>query len=657
LRKTGRLMLVLVIVAALLALTSCEWFYALFGDPPTAVLTVDPASGGAPIAVTFDLSGSSAPAGVHQIRLEFGDGSEIAVLVNLEDPIVHEYATEGTYTAVLELTDSNGLVDHDSSIITVNEMASPDPGPVAVLAADTTVGDAPLIVAFDVSLSSAPESPLASFRLEFGDGTAAYVGTLFSTPIPHLYANAGLHTAILTVTDADGLTGAATLAIVAAADAAGGGSGQEPVARFDWTPAIPNMDQAVTFDADRSYDIQRSPADPKTIVVYTWDFGDGSEAATTAKIVDHTYTWPGTYHVTLTVYDDDGVAGASTETITVHGAIAYVSSFFDGLVTQIRLPSNAVGQTTKPFEWSMGIAADPDGTSVYVGGASFATTSFNVTQLEAFTLATQTRTGDLMDLPMDVTCSPSGHAIYVTGDSLQASDQLRVINPTTMPVTHTLTVQSYPTTVAFSPAGSHAYVAGSAPDSIIEIDTATHTRVGQVDVTAWGEPHGIAVTSDGTLALVAIPSASFVLFIDLVTCAVSQLDLDMDPAVTTPTTPVPLAVALTHDDAFGYVTDPEHSRVYVIDMTTRVVADEILLNDPTYGPAFPFDVTITPGDSVALVPFGIDPVMLAAWWGGGGLPFVPALPVFIIDLNTNTVAGEVLAGFGPMFVDIWGIGY
>lgn len=653
-KRTGQLVRVVLIVAALLTLASCEWFYALFGNPPTAVLTADPAAGSAPLAVTFDLAGSSAPAGVHQIRLEYGDSSKIAMPVNLDDPIVHEYATQGVYTAVLELTDSNGLVDHASSLITVHEVESPDPGPIAVLAADTSIGGAPLLVAFDVSLSSAPEGALVSFHLDFGDGTSAHAGTSFSTPISHLYANAGLHTSTLTVTDAEGLTETATLAIMATTDATSVGPGQAPLSRFDWSPATPTMDQVVTFDADRSYDPQRRSVDPKAIVVYTWDFDDGSEAATTAKTVDHAYAWPGTYHVTLTVYDD-GATGSTMETITVHGAIAYVTSFFDGLVTQIRIPSNTVGRTSKPFEGSMGIAADPDGSTVYVSGASIVTASTNVARLEATTLGAQTRTGNLLDLAMEVSCSPSGHAVYVTGDDLQSSDLLHVINPATMAVTHTLTVQSYPATVAFPPTANRAYVTGSDPDSILRMDTMTHTILGQIDLTAWGEPRGIAVTSDGVQALVALPNTGIVLFVTLGTGSISQLDLATDPSVSSPTTPVPFGVALTHDDTLGYVTDLEHGRVYVIDMITQVVVDEILLDDPTYGSAFPFDVAITPG--VAVVPFGIDPAVFMTWLDGSALPWVPALPVFLIDLNTHTVIDAVLAGFGPMLVDIWRIGY
>ncbi len=645
--RTRILFGVLLIAAALLTLTSCEWFYALFGDPPTAVVSADPTAGAAPLDVIFDLSGSTAPAGVHQVRLDFGDGSDFATRTDLGDPIVHTYAAAGAYTAVLELTDSNSMTDHDTETIVVGEPAEPEPGPIAVLGSDVTVGDPPLIVSFDVSLSSAPDSRLVSYQLDFGDGTPVHVGTGFSSPIIHLYAGAGHYTAELTVIDAEGLTGTATLEIVATTEA----QGDEPVARFDWTPNKPNIDQIVTFDADGSYDLQRRSIDPMAIVVYTWDFGDGSEAATTAETVEHTYTWPGRYDVTLTVYDDDGVAGTLTKEITVRGAIAYVTSLFDGTLSEIRLPSNTVSTAAKPFEWLGDVTIDPDGMSVYVGGASFVTLTTGVVKIRTSDHTLQGQADALDIFPFDIVSSPSGNVLYAVGGLFlfAPADELLVINPTTMTVIDTVTVQSYPTTIAFSPTEPLAYVVGDDPESLLRIDTSTHTVAGAIDLSPWGTPHGIAVTSNGLWAYVTLPGQAEILEIDLVNSVVANV-------FALPVLAEPGAIALTHDDAFAYVTDYTNSSVHVVDVQLRTAVDEILLDDATYGLAWPWDIAISPGDSVAVVPFGADLTWLAAWWGGG-LPFVPALPTFIIDLDTNTVIDTVQTGFGPLFVDIWGVEY
>ena len=64
---------------------------------------------------------------------------------------------------------------------------------------------------------------------------------------------------------------------------------------------------AFHFDASASFDIDGE------IVNFTWDFGDGTAAQGIA--VQHTYSAPGTYEVTLTVTDDDGIASVKTVTI------------------------------------------------------------------------------------------------------------------------------------------------------------------------------------------------------------------------------------------------------------------------------------------------------------------------------------------------------
>ncbi|RLF64902.1 MAG: hypothetical protein DRN26_06080, partial [Thermoplasmata archaeon] len=67
--------------------------------------------------------------------------------------------------------------------------------------------------------------------------------------------------------------------------------------------------QEVTFNASKSFGVV-SP-----IVKYEWNFGDGHTA--TGRIVTHTYTLPGRYKVTLTVYDSSGLSSTCTMEIYV----------------------------------------------------------------------------------------------------------------------------------------------------------------------------------------------------------------------------------------------------------------------------------------------------------------------------------------------------
>ena len=82
-----------------------------------------------------------------------------------------------------------------------------------------------------------------------------------------------------------------------------------PVASF--TYSADNL--SVTFDASSSYDRDGE------IVEYAWDFGDGASMGGDNPIVGHTYSEPGTYVVTLTVFDDDGYEGQITKEIETSG--------------------------------------------------------------------------------------------------------------------------------------------------------------------------------------------------------------------------------------------------------------------------------------------------------------------------------------------------
>ncbi|RJS69430.1 PKD domain-containing protein [Methanophagales archaeon] len=91
---------------------------------------------------------------------------------------------------------------------------------------------------------------------------------------------------------------------------------QPPIASFTYSPEKPVVNQPVTFDASSSYDPDGN------ITSYEWDFGDGNVTSTTHEILNHSYSEAGSYEVTLTVTDDDGVTNSTTKEITVYPSTA-----------------------------------------------------------------------------------------------------------------------------------------------------------------------------------------------------------------------------------------------------------------------------------------------------------------------------------------------
>jgi hypothetical protein len=113
-----------------------------------------------------------------------------------------------------------------------------------------------------------------------------------------------------------------------------------PVPSFLYAPSIPTTRDNITFDASSSTDTDG------TIISYQWDFGDG--ISTDGLEVRHQYQKSGTYEITLTVIDDDGVVRSAKTSIECSDAPSY-----DGTITLdqsefTRLQDGIVVRVTDP---------------------------------------------------------------------------------------------------------------------------------------------------------------------------------------------------------------------------------------------------------------------------------------------------------------------
>lgn len=121
----------------------------------------------------------------------------------------------------------------------------------------------------------------------------------------HSYASGGWHTARLTVTDTDGLTGTLTQQIL---------SGWVPTATLNFTQTTWAQ---IEVDADGSDDVEDDPEDLKAY--WDWD-GDGvwdTGAYSITTVVTHTYSHIGRYWLTLGVEDTEGVVGTQTRVVDI----------------------------------------------------------------------------------------------------------------------------------------------------------------------------------------------------------------------------------------------------------------------------------------------------------------------------------------------------
>ena len=247
--------------------------------PPVADFITSPATGTAPLDVTFtDISTSSAP--IASWAWDFGFGAPSS----LQNP-VHTYVSGGLYTVNLTVTDIYGA--HNSKSVT--NAVSVSPPPVAAFTVSPASGPAPLDVTFtDTSLFAIP---LGNWVWDFGDGTQSSV----RSPV-HTYSSAGSYAVQLSVTDG---YGARNTTVVPNAVAVGASAG--PITKFTLAPSGGTMPLTVTFTDTSSSAVR--------ITSWFWDFGDGSTSTQQNPV--HTFMAAGAYPIHLTVTDENGVVGKS----------------------------------------------------------------------------------------------------------------------------------------------------------------------------------------------------------------------------------------------------------------------------------------------------------------------------------------------------------
>jgi PKD repeat protein len=167
-------------------------------EPPTAVLTSSTAAGDAPLDVSFDGSASITPnPPMLSYDWDFGDGSKAT-----GQTTSHIFTISGTYNTELAVSDTAGLTDTETTPVIVIGNSGTNEQPVALISANPTQGDAPLVVSFDASSSYDPDGTITAYNWDFGDGTSA------TGPVTqHTYSSAAVYTVSLQVTDDKGETG------------------------------------------------------------------------------------------------------------------------------------------------------------------------------------------------------------------------------------------------------------------------------------------------------------------------------------------------------------------------------------------------------------------------------------------------------------------
>jgi cytochrome c len=174
--------------------------------PPSVEAAAAPGSGKAPLDVVLTAQGSDPDGDAITFAWDFGDGSLPAKGRRAR----HTYTRTGTFVAKVTVTDEAGAAATDTVSIVVGDPAA-NQAPTVDVAADPVGGTAPLKVSLTAA-GSDPDGDAMSYTWDFGDG-----GQAGGQRVTHTFTAAGSYTVTVTVRDASGGTGAATLTIVVGA--------------------------------------------------------------------------------------------------------------------------------------------------------------------------------------------------------------------------------------------------------------------------------------------------------------------------------------------------------------------------------------------------------------------------------------------------------
>jgi PKD repeat protein len=219
----------------------------------------------------------------------------------------HTYATPGTYTIVLTVTDVWGKFASATHNVTITEPASNN-APTAVIASGTcpTFTTCAMSGTGSTDPDTATGDGIRNYVWSWGDGTPDTTGTTASQS--HVYPVAGSYTVTLRVLDKWGRSsGPVSMGVTTQTEPAGN---NPPVVTFPQptcTGRTCSVSSAGTTDTDGG------------IRSYTWSWGDGTLDTTTTSTAtqSHTYVAAGTYTITLIATDNWGRATTVQKTVTV----------------------------------------------------------------------------------------------------------------------------------------------------------------------------------------------------------------------------------------------------------------------------------------------------------------------------------------------------
>lgn len=339
--------------------------------PPRPVVSILPSPNPqANTPVTFTIGVAPAPGSnttIRSVSVSFGDGATANLGAANGPSLVaqHTYTAGGTYTASVTATDSNGGTSTASTPVVIGGVA---PLSLAVATTMTPTGGGPNARVSFTATVAPTTAIIASYRWEFGDGSAAQ-----ETPggqVQHLYTLSGAYTVTVTATNLTGATAVATVPIST--------SSAQPAVSVA-ASANPTSGSPITF----TLTVTPAAGSSATIQNVAVDFGDNTPPANLGAVsgsgitAQHIYTAGGTFSVTVTATDSAGGRGSASAVVVVRAAagpglsVIAPADIVAGTATTFAVTVTPVtGTTIQGVQISFGDGSAPASLGAVSGSAS-----------------------------------------------------------------------------------------------------------------------------------------------------------------------------------------------------------------------------------------------------------------------------------------------
>jgi PKD repeat protein len=330
------------------AMASASFNVTINNAPPKAFFWYDPSRPTETEVVTFNASTSSDIDGtITNYTWNFGDGTTGSNVI-----AQHAYLTNGSYWAVLIITDNDGSSATYGQNISVAKYNAPPVASFIYSPSNPTTTD---VIDFNASGSyDTLPGTVKKYEWSWGDGNQTQ---LIQPRISHRFYSVGVYNVTLTVTD-DGGAKSSTYQEIAVTP----GVNHPPTAVIYAPSRAAESGTALTFDGSSSFDTDGA------IVNFTWDFGDGGQSYFYMSSHVFTNSQPSSkdFTVTLVVKDDGGLTCSTSIIVSISPPVpvnlrpravltaAPTTVFTKELVTLTARGSTDPDGTIAGYTWSFG---------------------------------------------------------------------------------------------------------------------------------------------------------------------------------------------------------------------------------------------------------------------------------------------------------------